>query len=1044
MAAPVTLTEKLLMDTGGWKAMKEAGRLHQAGAVEEASYQKGKLEGLVVHQGKSRKVRVDIKTRTWWDNHCSCPVARREGAVCAHALAVALQTIDPVDPAPSVSASGPETGGSPAATTAPEKAKNALSRDWPKVTERPDESKAVPAFLSVILAPNLSRGWEQQRLTVGIEIVLEEAEPVLFASLAGKNPGKLFLGPRDLALYRTLQALSPEQLPGMMQIGRPEFLRLLDSLAGHPRVRFGKKANATVAFTPLRPPLRIEGTRLQIDWPESLLPLGEPEAESTWALEDETFHPIAPGLPVSLRSVFSPSGFSLTPANAGSALAAFSESFDLPEPVAERLPTPIPPAVELDLEGSLNHLEAKLFFRCRNLPRRPAGSTASRFLSDPEDPDRLLAPDTLAEQAAIDFLLGWGFDGPDDKGAFVLKDKSGILRFFAHGVPRIDEDWKVRTGPRFDHASQKVEPVTTTFDFTGSGENWFAMEVEFDTPSGSRFSREYILQLLQKGQNHREVSGGRIAVIDTDLVDDLQETLADLEASQEQPGVFRVGKEQAGYLRQTATEAGIETTGSKPWIAPSESGIEISPLPAELDDLLRPYQREGIEWMQSLARRGMGGVLADDMGLGKTLQALAFVRSLHAADQGPALVVCPSSLVHNWIAEAEKFVPELKAVALQGPERESVFEANADADIFVTSHTLLRIDAERYRQRSFGVAILDEAQHIKNPDSQVAKAAHGINAVYRFALTGTPIENSVRDLWSVMQFALPGYLGARKEFTERFEKPIGGGNVPGVQRRLSRRLKPVILRRLKSEVARDLPDKIEQVIYCDLREEQRAVYEQVLRESRTAVHEAEGGRQRMLALTALLRLRQACCDLRLLGLPDVTPEEASVKLDAVEELIADAVEGGHRVLVFSQFVEMLQVLVPMLAERGWKHTYLDGSTRNRGEVVRRFQESDDIPVFLVSLKAGGVGLNLTAADTVIHVDPWWNPAVEAQATDRAHRIGQERVVTSYKLIARGTVEEKILALQEKKKEAFRSLIDSGGESGDAGLSEDEILDLIDS
>ena len=199
----------------------------------------------------------------------------------------------------------------------------------------------------------------------------------------------------------------------------------------------------------------------------------------------------------------------------------------------------------------------------------------------------------------------------------------------------------------------------------------------------------------------------------------------------------------------------------------------------------------------------------------------------------------------------------------------------------------------------------------------------------------------------------------------------------------------------------------------------------------------------MLALTALLRLRQACCDLRLLGLPDVTPEEASVKLDAVEELVADAVEGGHRVLVFSPFVEMLQVLVPMLAERGWKHAYLDGSTRNRGEVVRRFQESDDIPVFLISLKAGGVGLNLTAADTVIHVDPWWNPAVEAQATDRAHRIGQERVVTSYKLIARGTVEEKILSLQEKKKEAFRSLIDAGSESGDAGLSESEILELID-
>ena len=297
------------------------------------------------------------------------------------------------------------------------------------------------------------------------------------------------------------------------------------------------------------------------------------------------------------------------------------------------------------------------------------------------------------------------------------------------------------------------------------------------------------------------------------------------------------------------------------------------------------------------------------------------------------------------------------------------------------------------------------------------------------------MENSVRDLWSIMRFVMPGYLGGRKEFTERFEKPIMAGDAPDVQRRLAARLKPVVLRRLKQEVATDLPEKIEQIYYCDLTQEQRGVYESILRESQASILDAEGGRKRMLALTALLRLRQACCDLRLLNLPTVDPETASVKVEALEGLVEEAVAGGHRVLVFSQFVEMLQVLVPMLGERGIEFCYLDGQTRNRGEVVERFQQDVRIPVFLISLKAGGVGLNLTGADTVIHIDPWWNPAVEAQATDRAHRIGQQRVVTAYKLITRGTVEEKIVALQEKKRRMIGEVLDASAAVEVGGLSE---------
>jgi SNF2 family DNA or RNA helicase len=403
--------------------------------------------------------------------------------------------------------------------------------------------------------------------------------------------------------------------------------------------------------------------------------------------------------------------------------------------------------------------------------------------------------------------------------------------------------------------------------------------------------------------------------------------------------------------------------------------------------------------------------------------------------------VCPSSLVHNWLAEAGKFVPDLKAVAIEGPKRKEVLAAHPGADLLITSYALLRLDIDLYREREFEVVILDEAQHIKNPESQVSRAAFRLPGTHRFALTGTPIENSVKDLWSIMNFVMPGYLGERSQFEDRFEKPLARGDAPELQRRLVRRLKPVVLRRLKEEVAEDLPEKIEQVRYCELSESQRQVYRSILEESREMIHDAEGGRRRMLALTALLRLRQACCDLRLLNLPGVDEEGGSVKMEELEGLLEEAVAGGHRVLVFSQFVQMLQGIVPVLMEKGFEFCYLDGQTRNRGEVVRRFQESS-VPVFLISLKAGGVGLNLTGADTVIHVDPWWNPAVEAQATDRAHRIGQKRVVTSYRLITRNTVEEKILALQERKRKLIASTLDEDVSGPGAGLSENEIFELF--
>jgi SNF2 family DNA or RNA helicase len=461
----------------------------------------------------------------------------------------------------------------------------------------------------------------------------------------------------------------------------------------------------------------------------------------------------------------------------------------------------------------------------------------------------------------------------------------------------------------------------------------------------------------------------------------------------------------------------------------------------DLETVLRPYQKQGVYWLKSLQENGLAGVIADEMGLGKTVQALAFLRHI----RGKSLIVCPSSLVFNWQREAARFTPDLRTLAVEGSERRELFgQPMQDADLIITSYPLLRRDIERYRSIEFTAAILDEAQHIKNPDSQNAQAACALRARHRFILTGTPLENSVRDLWSLMHFLMPGYLGTRVDFRERYEREIQNDPTGPSATRLIKRIKPFILRRLKRDVIKELPEKIEQVSYCELNDKQKDVYKELVNTTRRQVSESAGsknqGKARMVMLTALLRLRQACCDLRLLGLEEAPNDEASGKVELLMELLEEVVDGGHRVLIFSQFVTMLHLLEGEFKERSISYCYLDGSTKDRAREVDRFQNGE-APAFLISLKAGGVGLNLTAADTVIHFDPWWNPAVEAQATDRAHRIGQNKVVTAYKLITRDTVEEKILALQQRKRAMTEATLESEQPLME-GLSISEIEEIL--
>lgn len=467
--------------------------------------------------------------------------------------------------------------------------------------------------------------------------------------------------------------------------------------------------------------------------------------------------------------------------------------------------------------------------------------------------------------------------------------------------------------------------------------------------------------------------------------------------------------------------------------------------PPGLQAELRPYQLEGLGWMQTLRELEAGGVLGDDMGLGKTLQTLAHLLTEKHAGRldRPALAVMPTSLIPNWQDEAARFAPELRVLALHGPGRQKDFAKLADFDLLLTTYALLPRDLEQLKAQPLHLLILDEAQYIKNPASKAAQAARQLDARQRLCLSGTPLENHLGELWSLFHFLMPGWLGDSKRFTRDYRTPIEKHGDSARLAHLNARIKPFLLRRKKDQVAKELPAKSEIVHWVELSEAQRDLYETVRlamdRKVREEIDRKGLARSQIVILEALLKLRQVCCDLRLVT-SAVNPHKPrggnSGKLDSLLEMLEELLAEGRRVLLFSQFTSMLALIETELERRGIPYAQLTGKTTDRRTPVQQFQ-SGAVPLFLISLKAGGTGLNLTAADTVIHYDPWWNPAAENQATDRAYRIGQDKPVFVYKLIARGTVEEKIQQLQQKKAALAAGVLDSDGK-GDWQLQQSDI------
>lgn len=664
--------------------------------------------------------------------------------------------------------------------------------------------------------------------------------------------------------------------------------------------------------------------------------------------------------------------------------------------------------------------------------------------------NKILIRDKEKENKIMNLIEESSFKINNEK--IYIDDEEDIFNFMLEKLPEFQELSDVYYSNQF-----KSMEIKDPSSFSGSLrlENEHSMlEFSFDIEGVSHQELPDIFRSLKEKKKYYKLKDGSFLPLEYKELDEVYDIITSLNINEEDLArdIMQIPKFRAMYLDDELSELDLRffkrNLDFKELVQNIKEPEDIDyETPEELKGVLRNYQETGLKWFKTLSSYGFGGILADDMGLGKTLQTIAFLLS-EKAEKGsePSIIIAPTSLVYNWESEIKKFSKKLTTLVISGSkeEREEKIKDIGDYDVILTSYPLIRRDVEFYRDLTFRYCILDEAQHIKNATSQTAISVKTIRAKNCFALTGTPIENSLTELWSIFDFIMPGYLLSRAKFMKDFEKPIVKDRDNKVLDKLGKHIRPFILRRLKKDVLKELPDKIENTLVAELTEDQKKIYlaylENIKNELDDEIKEKGFGRSHIKILAGLTRLRQICCH------PSMFIEGyqgKSGKLMMLEEIVNDFIAGGHRILLFSQFTSMLKIIGEMLDKNNIEYMNLDGSTpmEKRGQMVNEFN-AGKADLFLISLKAGGTGLNLTGADTVIHFDPWWNPAVEEQATDRVHRIGQENVVHVMKLISKGTIEEKILELQERKKKLIDSVI-KPGETLVSKLSEDELRSMFD-
>ncbi len=1036
-------------------------------------------------------VTPSVRAGSTISGHCSCPMR----ADCKHVVAVVLQ-------AQGLLLTG--EGNAVRDTTAQwERLLGAVVQNSPGSEQPP--AGGVPLALHVELVevtrPKRRPGFDAGPVVHLRPMMLSATGNWIRTGIAWRELEYAYhRGPVDPAQHEALLAIlrtarirssssyyyAPGQSMTTDELGSDLWQLLQQASAAGVELRSGQKGERSVLLLPEPAEVVVDATRS---------PSGDITLTSTLQMPGTTAQPVAFGSPARAVAVRTSEGLALArlakPLSGPLAALVDTTSLTVPAPDVPRflagfypalrrharvessngsveMPTIAPPRLALRVEFEAEHRTRLLWTFHYTVGDETADVPLARRAA--EDPwagarDVEAEEELLASLEILDAVPGLRIPQAGTARQRIVVEPVfqgwATATFVQNVLPALEarDDVDVTmVGARLDYSEITEPPIVlvSAGELEGTDgaaqEDWFELGIRV-TVGEHEVNLANLLTAIGRGEERLLLDGGTWFALDTPQLHALQRIVAEARAMQDHPsGRLTMSRYQAGMWEELV-ELGIVAHQSERW-ARSVGGllaldqVPHPSAPATLDATLRPYQLDGYQWLSFLWDHQLGGILADDMGLGKTLQTLAMAE--RAREEGsltpaaPILVVAPTSVVAAWEREAARFTPKLTVATITQTARKSGIplpEAIAGAHLVVTSYALARLDAEEFEAREWGALILDEAQFVKNHQSRGYQVARMLRAPFKLAITGTPMENSLMDLWSLLSIVAPGLFPTPQRFAELYRKPIESGESPERLTTLRRRIKPLMLRRTKESVAEDLPPKIEQVVSVALNTAHRKIYDTHLQRERQRVLGLldDVDRNRIAILTALTKLRQLSLDVHLVA-PDAPATVRSSKIDALMEQLVEVVAEGHRCLVFSQFTGFLGMVRQRLVAEGIDHVYLDGRTRDRPKRIAQFTDGT-APVFLISLKAGGSGLTLTQADYVFVLDPWWNPAVEAQAVDRAHRIGQDKTVMVYRLVSEGTIEEKVVALQERKREIFARVVDDGGLMG-APLSADDIRGLL--
>ena len=990
------LTNKDLVDMGGWPVLQEARRLCDHGKVVEWEWTAPVVRGRIDLAGTSFTPRLNLRSLTFAENQCNCEQGRK-GYICAHSIALCVYRLKAREKVQRDAERKEKEG---------EKQRNLRES---RVVRSLVISKEKGLLLSfeIFLPPNLARVAERDAIMVKIEARVQNK------SIPPENldRGRTYCiesGHYRLAAW--IESLCGGRLHGILQLSRRQLLEALELVKNTEDIFWANNRSHPISW--------IEG---QLDGVHEFLEGGGGEVEdAAFAIKDTGLHEVG-SRPITQRIAESaasqPSPRRVLP----SLKDLPSQRFRMPEP---------------GYQTAAKKSEPQTGESSWRIPMQVDGSTQFLSIALPSREDSSYSD-------ALHLVKSNNFQLDPRNRLWWLRGRHKTLSFLASHWRTLQERFAADFSENFRERTSGLKFAELQAEAKETDGN-FALSLSI---RAGRTSEEAVGRAIQLNTNYVESNDG-LFLLDPDQISQLHNLQRSLSGQADRPLTSRFSRhlstaelaDAESLLKESA--APLETP--KTWRSRSAAlrsigSLQQAPVRQPFDDCIRGYQKIGTAWLWHLYRYQLGGILADEMGLGKTIQALALISCVSDLGdvEGSCLVVCPAGLVENWRREAGTFAPWLKTAVHHREKRLKDADDFTGFDLIFTSYSTLTRDLDLFRDASLSLIVADEAQQIRNRRTQSAHALRSLPTKNRFILTGTPIENSLDDLRSLFEFLMPGYLS-------RIPSGCGRDERAWYDLRHRQQAAPYILRRSKALVAPELPEKIEQVVYCEMGHEQSVLYRRVQETTLRDIAEMEmagvgENKLRFAALTRLLHLRQICTDPRLLE-KDWKPNQ-SAKLTAFIEILDQAVAGEHRILLFSQFVSALKLLQTSLRERGLPFAYLDGATRNRLAICDRFNSDPTIPVFLISLKAGGSGLNLTGADTVVHFDPWWNPAVEAQATDRAHRIGQSRVVTSIKLIVADTVEEKVLELQREKSAILQDLLDESA-AATARVNLAELKELI--